>query len=520
MADTRDILVRLLGEETVSRMAGRAEKGLDRFGDSLDATERDARDLDAQIAEVEGSLKALAAAFSRTSDEADRIDLSKAIRQQQAELRKLTKVRGLLGEAAEAGAELGRSMSGGLGRTLSGGVSGVFKAMPPQVQGAVVAAGAAMGVSLAAAIGAALTAGVLLAVGGGVLAAGIKAASSSPQVQAAWKTFGERAKSALKDFGSTFEGPLIRAADTFGDALERMAPTLTEMADSVSPIIDKLAPALAEMAEKSLPGIQKAMEASKPLWDTLAEHLPQIGQAVSRFFEEIAKGGPGANEFLADFLNWLEGIIIVLGVAIGKMAEMYSKVKDAWRGIKVVFAEGVQAILAVIGTVVRGAAKAFGWIPGLGPKIQGAAKEFEKFRNRANAALDGIKDETVNVDVNLRGIRNLEEQMAVRLGRRASGGPVDANTPYLVGEEGPELVTPTRDGYVHDARTTARMLAGTGRALAAPMNGASGTASGGTQRVEVVLRVEGNDRGIVGALMKAIKDMGGDPSVFKLGGNW
>lgn len=34
---------------------------------------------------------------------------------------------------------------------------------------------------------------------------------------------------------------------------------------------------------------------------------------------------------------------------------------------------------------------------------------------------------------------------------RASGGPISAGRPYLVGERGPELITPSRSGYVHPA---------------------------------------------------------------------
>lgn len=34
------------------------------------------------------------------------------------------------------------------------------------------------------------------------------------------------------------------------------------------------------------------------------------------------------------------------------------------------------------------------------------------------------------------------------IGARASGGPISANRPYLVGEQGPELITPATDGYV------------------------------------------------------------------------
>ena len=42
--------------------------------------------------------------------------------------------------------------------------------------------------------------------------------------------------------------------------------------------------------------------------------------------------------------------------------------------------------------------------------------------------------------------------------QRARGGPVDGRTTYLVGEEGPELITPTRSGFVHTADETNAML--------------------------------------------------------------
>ena len=44
--------------------------------------------------------------------------------------------------------------------------------------------------------------------------------------------------------------------------------------------------------------------------------------------------------------------------------------------------------------------------------------------------------------------------------RRALGGPVWPGEPFLVGEKGPELVTFGESGFVHDAASTARMLAG------------------------------------------------------------
>lgn len=50
----------------------------------------------------------------------------------------------------------------------------------------------------------------------------------------------------------------------------------------------------------------------------------------------------------------------------------------------------VSALLDVFGAIVHGAADAFGWIPGLGDKLKGAAADFDDFRDSVNAALDGI----------------------------------------------------------------------------------------------------------------------------------
>ena len=55
--------------------------------------------------------------------------------------------------------------------------------------------------------------------------------------------------------------------------------------------------------------------------------------------------------------------------------------------------------MTVVGAILDGAAKAFGWVPGIGPKLQGAATEFGKFRDSANAKLDAIKDD-IDVKIN------------------------------------------------------------------------------------------------------------------------
>jgi len=57
-------------------------------------------------------------------------------------------------------------------------------------------------------------------------------------------------------------------------------------------------------------------------------------------------------------------------------------------------------------------------------------------------------------------------------GARAAGGPIAGGRTYLTGEYGPELITPTKSGYVHDAKSTRAMLSGS-----APQQTASVTVS-------------------------------------------
>lgn len=47
-------------------------------------------------------------------------------------------------------------------------------------------------------------------------------------------------------------------------------------------------------------------------------------------------------------------------------------------------------------------------------------------------------------------------------GARAGGGPVSAGSSYWVGEKGPELVTPSASGYIHNARKSQGMVQGGG----------------------------------------------------------
>lgn len=75
-------------------------------------------------------------------------------------------------------------------------------------------------------------------------------------------------------------------------------------------------------------------------------------------------------------------------------------------------------------------------------------------------------------------------------GARRDGGPVLAGGTYLVGEDGPELVTPRRGGYVYTAQQTAALMAGL-----PTMRGVSVPALGSTAKLE----------GLMGDLLQEVR---------------
>lgn len=127
--------------------------------------------------------------------------------------------------------------------------------------------------------------------------------------------------------------------------------------------------------------------------------------------------------------------------------------------------------LTVAEGIVTGAAKAFGWVPGIGPKLQGAASAISGFRDQANRALDSVRD-SVRIDADTSPADRALAGLVSRIGRangtvtisaraverattgKWAGGPVSGGRAVRVGEMGPELIVPSRDAYVLTAQQT------------------------------------------------------------------
>jgi hypothetical protein len=389
----------------------------------------------------------------------------------------------IAGKAVEGFAKFGAGLPGVLGEAVG--------KLPPQGQAIAGVLAAGLAVSLAPILAAAISSAVLLAVGGGVLVAGIAAAMQNPKIAKAFEPLKETAQSIFKDFGKPFEGPLLRAAKTLDAVLKDLRKPIQELGKIIAPVIDKLTPALGEFAQKLLPGIRDAVKSSVPLFEILAEKLPAIGVAISEFFSSISENGEDTNQFFSDLLDFITGLIVALGDLIAWVTSFYNEWRSAILALIGIFRIFAAAVLNVLGIIVNGAAKAFGWIPGLGGMLRGAAKNFNNFRDEANRALAGI-DESVTVTVRFRIVGQAAANAAVRTGRllagmgyahgglvgqaatAATGGP--RSNQVWVGEQGPELVDLAPGSRVHSNADSMRMAS---------------EGSGSSQPIHVTVQLDG-----------------------------
>lgn len=219
------------------------------------------------------------------------------------------------------------------------------------------------------------------------------------------KEFGGAAEAA----GKGFSGSMARAQDAIGDAFRAVGvlllPSLTKFADWVA---TKGVPMLVEFSHKLDPWMPVIKSVANVLGVVLVGALKVLWTVLTT----------------------------VVFPAIGFLGKIF---------------------VETVGVILNGAAKAFGWVPGIGPKLQKAANDFNGFRDQVNRALAGIKDKDVNIYIHQQVLKTAGGQSVYsgagnvresRVQLRADGGPVVQGHPYIVGEQGMELFVPKANGFV------------------------------------------------------------------------
>lgn len=122
-----------------------------------------------------------------------------------------------------------------------------------------------------------------------------------------------------------------------------------------------------------------------------------------------------------------------------------------------------------------------------------AADEFEGTRNMVLDASGNAWDRLSRLNAQIAALpRNVQIRAQGGVEFRADGGPVLPGRPYIVGEEGPELVTFGEAGFVHDAATTAQAVTvSAGQGTTANANHTAQAGAGGVNGLTVTQHIYG-----------------------------
>ncbi|WP_208990818.1 phage tail tape measure protein [Pseudovibrio sp. Tun.PSC04-5.I4] len=217
------------------------------------------------------------------------------------------------------------------------------------------------------------------------------------------------------------------------------------------------------------------------IWEALLSVLEALGGFAS---EVAAAVGDWAMKKLIDFGAWLgideATIREALDSAITSISESLSSIVETVKAIPAEIGNWISEIFTMNDYSDEAEAQFRDAGSRAGLAIVNAIKDafdglFTWFKNLPDMIMDAIG----NIDIsgliswpsppawlsNLWGGAandNAVKQNTGIAGARAAGGPIAGGRTYLVGEQGPEFVTPSQSGYVHTASDTANMMAGDG----------------------------------------------------------
>lgn len=248
-----------------------------------------------------------------------------------------------------------------------------------------------------------------------------------------------------------------------------------------------------------MPALSPVISGVQSLWNWASNLLGPIQGAEQAFGSLGVQAGRAIGQFVVS-LTEIPGKIAALALGVGqKAAEMgrqfytgavqginqlitelgtlAGKIVDAIGSIDLA-AIGRQIMASLLAGIKAGAQEVLNYVKSIGSSISGAVS------GAASGAWSSLKNSI-----------GMGDGPAVD-GARAAGGNIAGGRTYLVGERGPELVTPSRSGYVHPANRTGTMLSG----------GSGGRGSVSVSIGNIVLNEGSNVRQIAQQLGRAISD--------------
>jgi hypothetical protein len=233
---------------------------------------------------------------------------------------------------------------------------------------------------------------------------------------------------------------LAPAVDRALGAFERIAGS-----DDVQAFLGDVDAIIRKVADDALPGLEQQWDSAVQAFRDNQEEIELVGKLLAWAFSEAVIDNV-RRLFLA-----LEVGARATGVVVRGFEDMGNRV------------------MAILGHLVSSAAHAFGWMPGIGPKLRQAEKDFDAFQRRVNNALAAIKNRNVNVNVGVTGAGarfvtgDASLGTSVQFGggfREYATGGITSGRLISVGERGRELLEVPAGSKVHPNGATEAIMAG------------------------------------------------------------
>lgn len=242
---------------------------------------------------------------------------------------------------------------------------------------------------------------------------------------------------------ATYEGSANAAADTFAGKIDRLKIAFDEGKETVGAfVLDAITPMVTLFVDKVIPTLST-------LATDIGEDLQPVFESLGTFFKDTFLPGLTA---LWDYMNKYVVPIFKAGLApvLEAVKTVFKAVGDLIEdntGFFKLLGVGITAFLLVarpfatfLGTTFKVA-----W-SGVALIINGVSKAIQGVVAGINAAIKVVNllIKGYNIVNNLKpGSKDLQE-----IPMLATGGLANANSPYIVGERGPELFVPSGNGRV------------------------------------------------------------------------
>jgi hypothetical protein len=300
----------------------KAGRGADELGDQADGAAKSIAKLDREIALANAELQVLAKSFADTDDAAQRLDLSKAIRKAENDIRRLTKSRGLI--KIDVPVEIEPDMPGFF-KKLSMGIGSAGGSVASAAGGSVgPVVGGAIGVAAAPVLVSSMASALSAGAGLGVLGAGIAlAVSKDEKIKHAGSLLGQKFIGALAGAASNNLGvPITRSLGILEGAADRSVKKMDRAFRSLAPSLVPFTRDVVASAERMEDAFVNTARKSGPAVEGLGGSLRLLADGAGDFVETLADGSPEAAANLQLVAGATADLARYTGVALSELNKL------------------------------------------------------------------------------------------------------------------------------------------------------------------------------------------------------